>query len=71
MRYAIDATRLNRELGWALLQFEEGLEKTVDGTSKMNYGPGRSLPVSTSTITKNNTTNNAVHRCFPAGRDHL
>jgi dTDP-glucose 4,6-dehydratase len=31
MRYAIDATKLNRELGWApSLQFEEGLEKTVD-----------------------------------------
>jgi len=29
-RYAIDATRLNKELGWApSLQFEEGLEKTV------------------------------------------
>jgi len=31
LRYAIDATRLNRELGWMpSLQFEEGLEKTVD-----------------------------------------
>lgn len=31
LRYAIDATKLNRELGWApSLQFEEGLEKTVD-----------------------------------------
>ena len=31
MRYAIDATRLNKELGWKpSLQFEEGLEKTVD-----------------------------------------
>jgi dTDP-glucose 4,6-dehydratase len=31
MRYAIDATKLNRELGWKpSLQFEEGLEKTVD-----------------------------------------
>lgn len=31
MRYAIDATKLNRELGWKpTLQFEEGLEKTVD-----------------------------------------
>lgn len=30
-RYAIDATKLNRELGWKpSLQFEEGLEKTVD-----------------------------------------
>ncbi|MBK9793930.1 MAG: dTDP-glucose 4,6-dehydratase [Sphingobacteriales bacterium] len=30
-RYAIDATKLNRELGWQpSLQFEEGLEKTVD-----------------------------------------
>lgn len=30
-RYAIDATKLNKELGWApSLQFEEGLEKTVD-----------------------------------------
>ena len=30
-RYAIDATKLNRELGWTpSLQFEEGLEKTVD-----------------------------------------
>jgi len=31
MRYAIDAGKLNRELGWQpSLQFEEGLEKTVD-----------------------------------------
>lgn len=31
LRYAIDATKLNLELGWQpSLQFEEGLEKTVD-----------------------------------------
>lgn len=31
MRYAIDAAKLNRELGWQpSLQFEEGLRKTVD-----------------------------------------
>jgi dTDP-glucose 4,6-dehydratase len=31
MRYAIDAHKLNTELGWKpSLQFEEGLEKTVD-----------------------------------------
>ena len=31
LRYAIDATKLNQELGWKpSLQFEEGLEKTVD-----------------------------------------
>lgn len=31
LRYAIDATKLNRELGWTpSLQFEEGLDKTVD-----------------------------------------
>ncbi len=31
MRYAIDSSKLQRELGWApSLQFEEGLEKTVD-----------------------------------------
>lgn len=30
-RYAIDATKLQRELGWEpSLQFEEGLEKTID-----------------------------------------
>ena len=30
-RYAIDATKLSRELGWEpSLQFEEGMEKTVD-----------------------------------------
>jgi dTDP-glucose 4,6-dehydratase len=30
-RYAIDATKLNRELGWTpSLQFEEGLSKTID-----------------------------------------
>lgn len=31
MRYAIDSSKLMRELGWApSLQFEEGIEKTVD-----------------------------------------
>lgn len=31
MRYAIDATKINQELGWKpSLQFEEGLNKTVD-----------------------------------------
>ncbi|MHA4846316.1 dTDP-glucose 4,6-dehydratase [Flavitalea antarctica] len=31
MRYAIDASKLNKELGWEpSLQFEEGLEKTVE-----------------------------------------
>ena len=31
LRYAIDATKLNKELGWKpSLQFEEGLEKTLD-----------------------------------------
>jgi dTDP-glucose 4,6-dehydratase len=31
LRYAIDATKLNRDLGWKpSLQFEEGLEKTID-----------------------------------------
>lgn len=31
LRYAIDATKLKRDLGWEpSLQFEEGLEKTVD-----------------------------------------
>jgi len=30
-RYAIDATKLNKELGWEpSLQFEEGLSKTID-----------------------------------------
>ncbi|MFN5423183.1 MAG: dTDP-glucose 4,6-dehydratase, partial [bacterium] len=30
-RYAIDATKLNNKLGWKpSLQFEEGLERTVD-----------------------------------------
>jgi dTDP-glucose 4,6-dehydratase len=31
LRYAIDSTKLQHELGWTpSLQFEEGLEKTVD-----------------------------------------
>jgi dTDP-glucose 4,6-dehydratase len=31
LRYAIDSTKLQQELGWKpSLQFEEGLEKTVD-----------------------------------------
>jgi dTDP-glucose 4,6-dehydratase len=31
LRYAIDATKIQRELGWKpSLQFEEGLDKTVD-----------------------------------------
>ena len=30
LRYAIDSSKLHRELGWEpSLQFEEGLEKTV------------------------------------------
>jgi dTDP-glucose 4,6-dehydratase len=30
-RYAIDASKLNQELGWKpTLQFEEGLDKTID-----------------------------------------
>jgi dTDP-glucose 4,6-dehydratase len=31
LRYAIDSSKLQRELGWKpSLQFEEGLEKTID-----------------------------------------
>ena len=31
LRYAIDSSKLQKELGWKpSLQFEEGLEKTVD-----------------------------------------
>ena len=31
MRYAIDASKLQKELGWKpSLQFEEGIEKTID-----------------------------------------
>jgi dTDP-glucose 4,6-dehydratase len=31
MRYAIDASKISRELGWVpSLQFEEGLSKTID-----------------------------------------
>ncbi|HLU88384.1 MAG TPA: GDP-mannose 4,6-dehydratase, partial [Cyclobacteriaceae bacterium] len=31
LRYAIDAKKINEELGWKpSLQFEEGIEKTVD-----------------------------------------
>jgi dTDP-glucose 4,6-dehydratase len=31
LRYAIDSSKLQRELGWKpSLQFDEGLEKTVD-----------------------------------------
>jgi dTDP-glucose 4,6-dehydratase len=31
MRYAIDANKIKEELGWGpSLQFEEGMEKTVD-----------------------------------------
>ena len=31
LRYAIDATKINKELGWEpSLQFEEGIEKTID-----------------------------------------
>ena len=31
MRYAIDASKLQNELGWKpSLQFEEGIEKTID-----------------------------------------
>lgn len=31
LRYAIDATKIEKELGWTpSLQFEEGIEKTVE-----------------------------------------
>ena len=31
LRYAIDATKISRELGWEpSLRFEEGLDKTID-----------------------------------------
>ena len=31
MRYAIDASKIKKELGWQpSLQFEEGIEKTID-----------------------------------------
>ena len=31
LRYAIDATKLNKELGWSpTVTFEEGLSKTID-----------------------------------------
>jgi len=31
MRYAIDSTKISKELGWKpSLQFEEGIEKTID-----------------------------------------
>jgi dTDP-glucose 4,6-dehydratase len=31
LRYAIDSSKLQRELGWTpSLQFEEGIEKTID-----------------------------------------
>ncbi|WP_408583004.1 GDP-mannose 4,6-dehydratase, partial [Myroides odoratimimus] len=31
LRYAIDATKINRELGWSpSVTFEEGLAKTID-----------------------------------------
>jgi dTDP-glucose 4,6-dehydratase len=31
LRYAIDATKINKELGWApSVTFEEGLDKTID-----------------------------------------
>ena len=31
LRYAIDSSKLQKELGWTpSLQFEEGLEKTID-----------------------------------------
>lgn len=37
-RYAIDATKINTELGWEpSLQFEEGLEKTVDWYLENEY----------------------------------
>jgi dTDP-glucose 4,6-dehydratase len=38
-RYAIDATKLERELGWKPEEtFETGIRKTVEGTSPMKHG---------------------------------
>ena len=39
LRYAIDSTKLKNELGWEpSLQFEEGIEKTVNGIWKIRSG---------------------------------
>lgn len=39
VRYAIDSTKLKNELGWEpSLQFEEGIEETVNGILKMKLG---------------------------------
>lgn len=39
LRYAIDASKIKRELGWApSLQFEEGLEKLLTGIFRMKTG---------------------------------
>jgi len=48
---AIDSSKLEEESGWEpTLQFEEGTEKTVAGTSTIRRGSTKSLSGSTANI---------------------
>jgi hypothetical protein len=58
LRYAIDATRIENELGWTpSLQFEEGLEKTVEWYLENQEWVAHITSVHTRTTTTNNILN--------------
>ena len=55
MRYAIDASKIKKELGWEpSLQFEEGMSKTVDWYLENTEWLEHIIAVLTETITKIN-----------------
>ena len=58
LRYAIDASKINKELGWKpSVTFEEGLSKTIDWYLENTEWMDRIVSGNTKNIIKNNTNN--------------